>query len=93
MPIDTEVDKEAVVHTCNGILLGQKKEKKKTVSFAEMWMDPEGITQSEVQLEREKQVLNKITYIMESRKMVEMNLFAKLKESHRLENKLTVTKG
>ena len=47
MPIDTEVDKEAVVHTCNGILLGQKKEKK-TVSFAEMWMDPEGITQSEV---------------------------------------------
>ena len=29
MPIDTEVDKEAVVHTCNGILLGQKKEKKK----------------------------------------------------------------
>ena len=70
-----------------------EKRKKKTVSFAEMWMDPEGITQSEVQLEREKQVLNKITYIMESRKMVEMNLFAKLKESHRLENKLTVTKG
>ena len=25
-----------------------RKKKKKTVSFAEMWMDPEGITQSEV---------------------------------------------
>ena len=31
MPIDTEVDKEAVVHTCNGILLGQKKEKKNSI--------------------------------------------------------------
>ena len=28
MAIDTEVDKEAMVHTRNGILLGQKKRKK-----------------------------------------------------------------
>ena len=59
------------------------RKKNKTVSFAEMWMDPEDIIQSEVKLEREKQVLNNITHIMASRKMVEMNLFAKLKERHR----------
>ena len=45
----------------NGILFSHKKEKK-TVSFAETWMDLETVTQSEVS-QKEKQVSYSITYM------------------------------
>ena len=48
MPIDTEVDKEAVVHTCNGILLGQKKEKKKQYHLQRCgWTQRDGMGREE----------------------------------------------
>ena len=47
------------------------------VPFAEMWMDLEIVIQSEV---REKQIQYHL--YVESRKMVEMNLLAKQKQSH-----------
>ena len=42
MPSDRGMDKEDVVHTCNGIFLSHKK--KKVTSFAAPWMDLEMIT-------------------------------------------------
>ena len=38
MSINIEMEKEDVVHVCNGILLSHKKEQN-IVPFAEMWMD------------------------------------------------------
>ena len=49
-----------------------------TGSFAEMWTDPETITHSE----REKQISYTNIYV-ESRKTVQMNIFAKHKQRHR----------
>ena len=40
------MDKEDVVHICNGILLHIKRGK--NGSFVEMWMDPESVIQREV---------------------------------------------
>ena len=40
------VDKKAVVHLQNGILLGHKM--KKNLSFATAWMDPDSIVLSEI---------------------------------------------
>ena len=48
-----------------------------TVQFAEMWMDLETVIQSEASQKEKKKSYN-ITY-MESRKMIQMNLFAKQK--------------
>ena len=48
-----------------------------SVLFAEMWMDLEGVTQSEMP-EREKCIINYHIHV-ESRKIVQMNLFAKQK--------------
>ena len=58
--------------------------------FAATWMDLDIIILSEVS---QRKIPYDITY-MESRKMIQMNLFIKQKQNHRLlENKLTVTKG
>ena len=70
MPIDTEVDKEAVVLTCNGILLSQKEEQN-SIIYRDV-DGPRGYHTERSKLERENQVLNNFTYIIESRKMVEM---------------------
>ena len=40
------MDKEDVVHVCNGLLLSHKKNEKMPV--AQIWMQPEMITLSEV---------------------------------------------
>ena len=48
-----------------------------SVLFAEMWMDLEAVTQSEMP-EREKCIINYHIHV-ESRKIVQMNLFAKQK--------------
>ena len=46
MPISRQVDKKAVVHLYNGILLGCKKNR--ILPFATAWTDLEGITLSEL---------------------------------------------
>ena len=56
MAINRGMDKDDVVHIYNGILLGHKEES--TVLLAEMWMDLEPVTQSEVS-QKEK---SKIAY-------------------------------
>ena len=52
------------------------------VPFAEMWMDLETVIQSEVS-QKEKDKYHIILLLVESRKMVQMNLFAKQRYSHR----------
>ena len=46
MPLNRGMDKEAVVHTYDGVLLSHKK--KEIMSFAVTWMDLEIIILSEV---------------------------------------------
>ena len=57
--------------------------------FAEMWIDPETVIQSEVS-QKEK---SKYHLYVESRKMVQMNLFAKQKQRHRYREQTMDTKG
>ena len=53
VPISRQVDKKAVVHLYNGILLGCKKNR--ILPFATAWTDLEGITLSEIsQSEKDK---------------------------------------
>ena len=68
------MDKEDVVHIYNGIFAIKRNE---IGSFVETWMDLETVIQSEVS-QKEKQISYINTYV-ESRKMVQMNLFAKQK--------------
>ena len=49
--------------------------------FAEMWMDLQTVIQSEVS-QKEKNIIQYRFYV-ESRKTVQINLFARRKESHR----------
>ena len=71
MSINRGMNKEDVVHIHNGIL-----ERYETVPFAETWMDLETVIQTEVS-HNEKNKYH--TIYVESRKMVQMNLFAKQK--------------
>ena len=58
--------------------------------FAATWIDLEFIILSEVT--RQRQISYDITYMWNLKKMIQMNLFTKQKQTH-IENKLTVTKG
>ena len=60
MPINKQVDKKAVVHIYNGVLLGYKK-KNKILLFATAQMGLEGIRQSE--MVRERQAPYDLTYV------------------------------
>ena len=71
MSINRGMDKEDVVLIYKGILLSHKRNE--IVPFVETWMDLETVIQSEVS-QKEK---NKYLLYMESRKMLQMNLFAK----------------
>ena len=70
------MEKEDVVHIYTMEYYSAIK-KNETVQFAEMWMDLETVIQSEASQKEKKKSYN-ITY-MESRKMIQMNLFAKQK--------------
>ena len=74
MPINRRMDKEGVVHICNGILLSHKKNE--IGSFVETWMDLETVIQSEVSQKEKKKIVYYCIYV-ESRKMVQMNRFAR----------------
>ena len=89
MSIDRWIDKEDVVHIYNGILLSHKKEWNNVIfsnmdgprDYHTMWS------------KSEKEKYHTISLICGIKKMVQMNLFIKQKESHRLRKKLMVTKG
>ena len=73
------MDKEDVIHISNGILATKKNG---IGSFVEMWMDLEIVIQSEVR-QKEKNKYCIISLHGKPRKMVQMNLFAKQKQSYR----------
>ena len=52
--------------------------------FAATWMDLEIIILCEVKSERERQISYNIAYIWNLRKRIQMNLFTKQKQNHRL---------
>ena len=55
MFIDGQMDKEEVVHTCNGMLLSHKKEW--IFPFTTTWLDLEGIMLSEMSQRKTNAVL------------------------------------
>ena len=59
MSINRRVDKENVVHMCNGILAIKRNE---TESFVETWMDIETVIQSEVS-QKEKNKYRILTHV------------------------------
>ena len=72
------MDKEAVVHIHNGILLSHKKEPFESVLIR--WMNLESTIQMEVNQKNKYHILMQN---VESRKMVLMNLFAGKQWRHR----------
>ena len=80
--INRWMDKENMVHIHSGILLGHKKDE--IIPFAITWMDLHLIMLSEVRQRK----TNTIWYHLnvKSKKMKQMNLLAKQKQTHR-ENK------
>ena len=56
MSIRGEMDKEDVVHICNGILLSHKKNKFESVLMR--WMNQEPVIQSEVSQKEKNKYLN-----------------------------------
>ena len=73
------MDKEDVVHIYNGLLLSHKKNE--IMPFAATWMDLEIIILSEVR-QRKTNIIWYHLYV-ESKKMIQMNLFTKQKQTHR----------
>ena len=61
--------------------------KNEIMQFASTWMDLEIIILNEV---RERQIPHDVTYMWNLKKMIQMNLFTKLKQT---ENKRIVTEG
>ena len=84
MSINRGMDKEDMVHTYNGILLSHKN---KVIPFATTLMNLEIIIPSEAS-QRKKDILLYCLYV-ESKKMIQMNVFTK----QTFKNKLTITKG
>ena len=76
------MDKEDVAHIYNGILLSLKRNE--IESFVETWMDLEVVLLSEVsQTEKEKHHMISLMCSIR-REMIQMNLFIKQKQTHRL---------
>ena len=53
------------------------------MTFAATWVDLEIIILSEVKSDRERQLSYDITYMWDLKKMIQMNLFRKQKQTHR----------
>ena len=74
---------ENVVHIYNGTLFSHKKEW--NIVIAETWMDLEITRLSEVsQTEKDKyHMISHIRYVKKKKKMIQMDLFTKQKQTHR----------
>ena len=70
--------KRCDIHTENRILLSHKK-KYEVLPFAEIWMDLENIMLGEISQER--QILYNITYMWNLRKITQMNIHTKEKQT------------
>ena len=77
MPINRRMDKEDVVHIYNGILLSHKKQQNWVI--CKDVQGPSNCHTEGSKSEREKQILYVNAYYVESRKMVQMNWFARQK--------------
>ena len=75
------MDKKAVVHIYNGILLGHKKNSFESVLMR--WMKLEPIIQSKVSQKDKDQYSILMHIYMEFKKMVTINQYAKQKKRHR----------
>ena len=75
------MDKEDVVHIYNGILATRRT---KIMPFAATWMDLEIIILSEVN-QTEKDKYHIMLYMWNLKKMIQMNLFTKQKQTLRLQ--------
>ena len=82
MSVNTWIDKEDVVYTYNGVLLSHKKEWSNAI--CSNMNGPTDRYTKWSKSEREKQISYDTTYV-ESKKMVQMNLFTKQKQIHRLQ--------
>ena len=74
MSINRGMDKEDVVHIYNGLLLNHKQEQN-CIICSDVG-GPESVIQSQVGQKEEKQSLHINEYIWESRKRVQIKLFA-----------------
>ena len=81
MSTDRGMDKEDVVHVYSGILLSQ--EKNELMPYIVPWMDLEIIILSEVS--QRKTSITQYHLYVESKKMIQMNLFIKQKQTHRFQ--------
>ena len=76
------MNKEDLVHICNGILLSHKK-KNKIMPFTATWMDTETIVLSHT-VKGKHHMKSPLCGILNKGGEVQMNLFAEQKRSHRL---------
>ena len=82
MPIDRKVNKEDVVHTHNGILLSHKKEWNNAICSN---MDgPKDCHTEWGKSDRGREILYDIAYMWNLKKMIQMKLLTKQKQSHRV---------
>ena len=77
MPINREIDKEDMVHIYNEILLSHKKEQNNAICSN---MD----ATRDYCTKQSKSKANMILLTYKIQKMIEMNLFTKQKQTHRL---------
>ena len=71
------MDKEAVIHIHNGVLLSHKKDE--IMPFAATWMDLEILIV--------RQISYDVTYMWNLKKKVQINLLKKQKQTHRYKKK------
>ena len=79
--ITRRMNKEDVVHIYNGILLRHKKEQKNAI--CSNMNGPRDCHTEWSKSDRERQISYDITYMWYLKKLVQMNLFTKQKQSHR----------
>ena len=81
MTIDRWMDKEELVHIYNGILLSHKKEQNRAI--CRDMAGPRDCYTEWSESERERQISYDSAYMWNLKKLIQMNLFTKQKQTHR----------